>query len=61
MNNITHFNPFGSERSYGIASRSFNLADEIDQSKVQAKYNNGVLELTLPEKPGSSRKEISIS
>jgi HSP20 family protein len=49
------------ERSYGMASRSFNLADEIDQSKVQAKYNNGILELTLPKKPGASRKEIPIS
>lgn len=50
-----------SERSYGMASRSFNLADEVDQSKVRAKYNNGILELTLPKKPGASRKEISIS
>ena len=49
------------ERSFGMASRSFTLADEVDQSQVQAKYNNGVLELTLPKKPGSSRKEISIS
>lgn len=49
------------ERSYGMASRSFTLADEVDQNKVQAKYNNGVLELTLPKKPGSTRKEISIS
>lgn len=50
-----------SERSYGMASRSFTLADDIDQSKVEAKYNNGMLELTLPKKPGASRKEISIS
>lgn len=51
-----------SERSYGMASRSFSLADEVDQSQVQAKYNNGVLELTLPKKSGaSSRKEIPIS
>ena len=50
-----------SERSYGVASRSFTLADEVDQNKVEAKYNNGVLELTLPKKPGSTRKEISIS
>ena len=50
-----------SERSYGMASRSFSLADEVDQSKVQAKYTDGVLELTLPKKPGSSRKEIAIS
>ena len=50
-----------SERSYGMASRTFSLADEVDQGKVQAKYTDGVLELTLPKKPGSSRKEISIS
>lgn len=49
------------ERSYGMTSRSFNLAEEVDQSKVQAKYNNGILELTLPKKPGTARKEISIS
>lgn len=50
-----------SERSYGMASRSFSLADEVDPSQVQAKYKDGLLELTLPKKPGSSRKEISIS
>lgn len=49
------------ERSYGMASRSFTLSDEVDQSQAQAKYDNGVLELTLPKKPGSARKEISIS
>jgi HSP20 family protein len=50
-----------SERSYGMASRSFSLAEEVDQSKVQAKYTDGVLELTLPKKAGSARKEIPIS
>lgn len=50
-----------SERSYGMASRCFTLADEVDQNQIQAKYNNGVLELTLPKKPGSARKEIPIS
>ncbi len=49
------------ERSYGMVSRSFSLAEEVDQGKVQAKYADGVLELTLPKNPGSSRKEISVS
>lgn len=49
------------ERSYGMTSRSFTLADEVDQGKVQAKYNNGILELTLPKKPGAARKEIPVS
>lgn len=50
-----------SERSYGMSSRSFTLSDEVDQNGVEAKYNNGVLELTLPKKPGSTRREIQIS
>ena len=50
-----------SERSYGMASRSFTFADEVDQGKAQAKYADGVLELTLPKKLGTSRKEISVS
>jgi HSP20 family protein len=50
-----------SERSYGMASRSFSLAEDIDQDKVQAKYADGVLELTLPKKLGSSRKEVPVS
>jgi HSP20 family protein len=50
-----------SERSYGMASRTFTLADDVDQGNAQAKYTDGVLELTLPKKPGSTRKEISIS
>lgn len=49
------------ERGYGMASRTFTLADEVDEEQIQAKYNNGVLELTLPKKAGSSRKEIQIS
>lgn len=49
------------ERSYGMASRTFTLADEVDEAQIQAKYNNGVLELTLPKKPGSARKEIPIA
>ena len=49
------------ERSYGMTSRSFTLADEVDQGKVQAKYNNGILELTMPKKSGAVRKEIPVS
>jgi len=49
------------ERSYGMTSRSFTLADEVDQGKVQAKYNNGILELTMPKESGAVRKEIPVS
>lgn len=50
-----------SERRFGRASRSFSLGCEVDQAAVKASYDNGVLELTLPKKPGSARVEIPIT
>lgn len=38
------------ERFYGSVSRSFQLPVEIDQAQARAKYDNGVLTLTLPKK-----------
>ncbi len=49
------------ERLYGMATRTCDLGDDIDQGKVEAKYVNGVLELTLPKKKGGVHKEIPIS
>lgn len=43
-----------SERYYGSVSRSFSLADEVDESKATAKYSDGVLSLELPKKAASS-------
>ena len=37
------------ERSYGSYERSFDVSG-IDTDKIKAKYENGVLSLTLPEK-----------
>ena len=34
-------------------SRSFNLDDTIDVNKISAKYNNGILHLSLPIKEGA--------
>lgn len=41
-----------SERYFGSISRSFQLPQEIDPSQSKAKYENGVLTLTLPKKQG---------
>ena len=49
-----------SERQYGFASRSFALASDVEDSKADAKYVDGVLELTLPKKPTSSGRQLSI-
>ena len=39
-----------SERQYGYASRSFTLACDVDEAKSEARYKDGILELTLPKK-----------
>ena len=48
------------ERSYGKVTRSFSLPQEVDESQAQAKFRDGVLELTLPKKSAAARKQISI-
>lgn len=49
-----------SERFVGRASRSFMLEHEIDETAAVAKYENGVLELTLPKKAVSLSKRLVI-
>lgn len=49
------------ERSYGSYSRNFDISG-VDADMIKAKYDNGVLKLTLPKKeivkPESRRLEI---
>ena len=49
-----------SERYFGQVSRVFSLGHDIDDSKANAKLNDGVLELTLPKKLGASGKRLEI-
>jgi len=48
------------ERYFGKVSRSFQLAQEIDEAQVTAKYTDGVLELTLPKKAATQARKITI-
>ena len=49
-----------SERYFGKVSRSFQLAQEIDEAQVTAKYTDGVLELALPKKAATQARRITI-
>ena len=49
-----------SERHYGSLSRSFSLAQEVDENAVTAKFTNGVLELVLPKRAMARNKRILI-
>ena len=48
------------ERSYGKLSRSFTLPEELDEAKAEAKFREGVLQLTLPKKAAPERKAITV-
>jgi HSP20 family protein len=49
-----------SERYYGKIQRAFALAQEVDEATAQAKYNDGVLELTLPKKTVAAAKRLRV-
>jgi HSP20 family protein len=48
------------ERVFGKVSRSFTLPQEVDEAKAEARFRDGVLELTLPKKAAAARKQVSI-
>lgn len=50
-----------SERYFGKVSRSFQLEQDIDDSKAAAKFTDGVLELTLPKRTTSQSKRLNIA
>ena len=49
-----------SERYYGSVARSFQLPADIDAAQAKAKYDNGVLTLTLPKKLNNAAQRLNI-
>lgn len=49
-----------SERYFGKVSRSFQVAQDIDDAQASARFNDGVLELTLPKRAAASSKRLTI-
>lgn len=50
-----------SERYTGKIYRSFTLPSDVDDSKAQAHYEDGVLNLTLPKKGNGQTRRITVS
>ena len=48
------------ERFVGKTARSLVLPLEIDEARVEAKFADGVLELTLPKKPSAVARKVEI-
>ena len=49
-----------SERWQGAVSRAFSVAQDVDDAKASAKYEDGVLTLELPKKATTAPKKITI-
>lgn len=49
------------ERSFGKVSRSFQLGQTLDEEHASAKFNDGVLELTLPLKAQPTTRRLTIA
>lgn len=50
-----------SERRYGKFSRVFSLPQNVNADKIEAKFENGVLDVVLPKEEKSTTKKIKIS
>lgn len=48
------------ERSYGSFERRFVLPSGVDSEKIDAKYENGVLEIQIPKIESKKPKEIKV-
>ncbi len=48
------------ERYYGKVYRAFALSQEVDQEQSQARYENGVLELTLPKRATATVRKLTV-
>jgi len=50
-----------SERYYGKMYRSFSTPTEVDAAKAEARYDSGVLTLTLPKKGNGQSRKIAVN
>ena len=53
-------NTVTSERHWGQQYRAFTLPCPIDDAKAEARYEHGVLKLTLPKKAGAGMHRLDI-
>jgi len=49
------------ESYYGSFSRSFTLPESADRDQIKADYKNGILTITIPQKPEVRPREIPVA
>ncbi|CAN5187721.1 Hsp20/alpha crystallin family protein [soil metagenome] len=58
---VTAENYHRNERPTGKFVRTFTLPTEVDDTKVQAEYRDGILRLTLPKSEAAKPKRVAVS
>ena len=48
------------ETHFGSFTRSFRLPDSVDEGSINAKYNNGILSITIDKSEEQMKRQISI-
>jgi HSP20 family molecular chaperone IbpA len=61
LNKYEGLQPLHTEYNVGHYARSFQLSSKIDQTKIAAALNDGVLSLTLPKIEEAKPRVINIS
>jgi HSP20 family molecular chaperone IbpA len=61
FSNYEGLQPVYTEYNVGNYARNFQLSSKIDQSKISAKMNDGVLHLVLPKTKEAKPRVISVS
>src|SRR5262245_47663145 len=49
------------ETSYGAFSRSFTLPETVDRDNIKAEYRDGILTITIPQKPEVKPRVIPVN
>ncbi|MBI3554890.1 MAG: Hsp20/alpha crystallin family protein [Deltaproteobacteria bacterium] len=49
-----------SERLYGSFSRAFGMPTTVDTGKIEAKYENGVLQIAVPKAESAKPRQVKI-
>jgi HSP20 family protein len=48
------------ERSYGSFFRSFTIPHNVDQDRIEAEHESGVLRILMPKKPETKPKKVKV-
>ncbi len=56
----TDGDPWRSERPFGRFERAFRVPEHVDVENIEARYENGVLHLTVPKAERAKTRQIAI-